>query len=322
MAGGNGQGRDDTFFADVLRGIGAPVNAGTLSVLRALALKESGPPSKNNMDSASWNPFNTTIPGPPGTTKFNSIPVRNYPSRAAGVDATVRTLKQGYYKNVVKALQRSSPEAAIAALVASPWSGSNYGARKLRGGGYDYVHTSIFALWKSVGGKAAQAPVTTITAAGPLRLPAGLTSGSGQSGTIIYDPLANAIIGADGTIYAPFTQWLKAVDAPTRRNTRIVMKPGEVKRIQGIAGAGKDPGGTREEGLTIPGFGLVGAGVEAAGGAADALIGGPWAWIGGHLSAIGIGALAVLCIIVGITFNNMGTIKQLAGTAVTTLPKA
>lgn len=53
--------------------------------------------------SASFNPWNTTEPWP-GSTPYNDNvpPVRNYPSARAGIAATVATLRNGHYPDMMR----------------------------------------------------------------------------------------------------------------------------------------------------------------------------------------------------------------------------
>jgi hypothetical protein len=78
--------------------------------------------------SAAWNPFNTTQKAT-GSTFYNRITdttgVQNYPNRQTGVDATVKTLKNGYYEALLKAISNIKDEAgvkvAMGELHKSPW---------------------------------------------------------------------------------------------------------------------------------------------------------------------------------------------------------
>jgi hypothetical protein len=55
-----------------------------------------------------WNPLNTTTPEP-GSWNFNSAGVQSYPTQASGVAATVRTLQNGHYPQVVAAIRAGVP---------------------------------------------------------------------------------------------------------------------------------------------------------------------------------------------------------------------
>lgn len=75
---------------------------------------------------AQWNPLATTMPGH-GDNHFNSVGVRNYPDFKTGLDATLRTLRNGMYPHVVRFLttgDTSSPQALNHEL--QRWSGNGY----------------------------------------------------------------------------------------------------------------------------------------------------------------------------------------------------
>ena len=98
----------------VLKAMGAPVTPTNLRFFGAWQNAEGG--------TATNNPFNTTQQWA-GASPYNSVGVRNYPSPQAGIQATVKTLRNGYYDPIVKALMSgSTPVRQLAALVAaSPW---------------------------------------------------------------------------------------------------------------------------------------------------------------------------------------------------------
>ena len=72
------------------------------------------------------NPLATTRRAS-NTTDFNSVGVKNYPSYDAGVDATVATLRNGRYANILNALAQGNDAMAVArAIERSPW-GTGHG---------------------------------------------------------------------------------------------------------------------------------------------------------------------------------------------------
>lgn len=78
---------------------------------------------------AGYNPLATTQ-YMPGATEFNSVGVRNYPNRTVGLQATKETLLNGFYPNIVKALEDGDPYAAqdkgeLSAELHT-WSGGGY----------------------------------------------------------------------------------------------------------------------------------------------------------------------------------------------------
>jgi len=312
MAGGNGQGRSDDFLSDVLRGIGAPVNAGTLAVMRAWARYESGTP-QNNPDSASWNPLNTTLPVN-GATVFNNRGVRNYPSRDEGLRATIATMnsKRGYYDAVLKALRGGNGEAAMRALVASPWSGTHYGARKLRDGGWDYRNTNIYKTYQSVLSRTGVDPVAVQT---------------DGSSTAYADPIRNTIVWVkpDGSpvIFKPMANFYSSslISGQERRRIKVVTDPAKVGAyLTGNfeSGIGLDEGGVIDAGnnwLGIPG---PIDGIEALANA-NPLAG--VAWLFDNRARIGIGALGVLLLLLGVGISRYGSVKETIGVVANVMPQ-
>ena len=97
----------------ILHGLGAPVTQANLTFLNAWTKAEGG--------SASNNPFNTTQQAP-GASTYNSVGVRNYGSPQQGITATIQTLTNGKYGNILSALkQGTDARAAATALANSPW---------------------------------------------------------------------------------------------------------------------------------------------------------------------------------------------------------
>lgn len=60
--------------------------------------------------SASYNLLNTTQAAP-GATNFNAVGVKNYTSYAQGVEATAQTLGNGFYPQLLRALQTNNVDA-------------------------------------------------------------------------------------------------------------------------------------------------------------------------------------------------------------------
>lgn len=91
---------------------------------------------------AKHNPFNTTEPMP-GSTKYNSVGVQNYLNRDQGVTATVNTLKQKQYANLLTAMRSNADPYYLAVMIGiGPWGtntllfvkvlAENYGFGKTR----------------------------------------------------------------------------------------------------------------------------------------------------------------------------------------------
>lgn len=106
----------DQWWRDILSGIHAPDSAVNRSNLNAWVACEGG--------SAAYNPFNTTEPWP-RATDYNSVGVKNYASYQDGVSATIATLENGFYPNILAALRSSARRSVFAGAVgASPWGTS------------------------------------------------------------------------------------------------------------------------------------------------------------------------------------------------------
>lgn len=87
----------------------------------AVLLQISAPPSNNNAailatwqrfegGQALFNPLNTTTPMP-GSSRYNSAGVQNYPNEGSGETATARTLLNGHYPQIVDAFRADTPMA-------------------------------------------------------------------------------------------------------------------------------------------------------------------------------------------------------------------
>lgn len=85
--------------AEVLIGIGAPVNSQGLRLMDAWHVAEGS--------FAAFNPLNTTQPEA-GTTDYNSVGVKNYPTKDVGLRATVTALENGRYDGIVNDLRAGS----------------------------------------------------------------------------------------------------------------------------------------------------------------------------------------------------------------------
>lgn len=114
-------------YAQILQGIGAPVTPLNLKFLANWHAAE--------LSAASYNPFNTTrtMPGSGdlgGPSGNGGHPVQIYQNEEQGIQATIQTLQQKQYKDLVAALKsgESFPVKngqpiyrATAELVTSPW---------------------------------------------------------------------------------------------------------------------------------------------------------------------------------------------------------
>lgn len=100
----------DAFYIDVLSELGLASTPNRLRFARAWRLAEGA--------EATWNPFNTTWAGrvSPGVreSKYNSVGVGNYATRADGVAATAKTLRLRYYADLRARLQRDDTAELVA----------------------------------------------------------------------------------------------------------------------------------------------------------------------------------------------------------------
>jgi len=125
---------DDEFYKSILKGIGAPITDENMKFFYAWRQAEGG--------KARNNPFNTTQ-SKPGSTFYNCLKkgvsgcksgVRNYLSTQDGVDATVRTIKNGRYQNIINSLKSGdSAEKSALALKSSPWGTGELALKVVRG---------------------------------------------------------------------------------------------------------------------------------------------------------------------------------------------
>lgn len=96
----------NAFFTAVLERLGMPATTWRLDLFREWTAFESG----RGEWAADWNPLNTTqhmpgdrdLNGDPNQNGGN--PVREYPDVATGIEATVKTLKNGYYPAIIQSL--------------------------------------------------------------------------------------------------------------------------------------------------------------------------------------------------------------------------
>jgi hypothetical protein len=136
------------YAQELLSKLGAPATANNVAFLNAWAKAEGG--------NASYNPFNTTQPAP-GASNYNSVGVRNYTSPQQGISATIQTLLNGRYGNIVQGLRSgATPQALATAVANSPWG---TGSGVLRVLGDTPVSSLVNAAWgdpKGGGGKAGQ----------------------------------------------------------------------------------------------------------------------------------------------------------------------
>lgn len=115
---------EQSFFSDVLRGLGAPVTSGALATLAGVVHTE-GVNNYYNPFNIEWHPGDNTAWQ--GSGNFNSAGVQKYGSYAEGVNATVAFLQNNSrWSNVVAALKSGNEPMGNAALQAvySSWGGT------------------------------------------------------------------------------------------------------------------------------------------------------------------------------------------------------
>ena len=112
------------FMNGVLGRLGS-YQVGAFRAFGAWIIAESGEERMDGVDGAKWNPFNTTQPWP-NSTDYNAQHVKNYATYLDGVRATVATLNNGYYDNILALIRTDNVAAGdiCKAIDASPWGTS------------------------------------------------------------------------------------------------------------------------------------------------------------------------------------------------------
>lgn len=97
--------------------------------LVAWAVAEGYQPGAATLVNAVWNPLDTTEPWA-GATDFNDVHVKNYATLDDGVAATLATLVNGYYPNVLAELRTAEPDphALARAVGSTPWGTGDFSA--------------------------------------------------------------------------------------------------------------------------------------------------------------------------------------------------
>ncbi len=111
-----------TWAKALLQQLGMPLTEQNVAAVTAWELAEGG----HWHNSAHYNPLDTTMPEP-GATAMNSVGVKAYLSWAQGFQATIATLRNGYYGGILAALRAGNDAIAVAdAVAASPWGTGNF----------------------------------------------------------------------------------------------------------------------------------------------------------------------------------------------------
>jgi hypothetical protein len=99
---------------DFLTKLGMPVTSENMRLMKAWQQAEG--------TAARFNPLATTQSGFAGETRFNSVGVKNYTSYEDGLNANVKVITNGLYKNILAGLQAgNSAETTAQAITNSPW---------------------------------------------------------------------------------------------------------------------------------------------------------------------------------------------------------
>ena len=118
----NGQFTQFTWAQALLVTMRLPVTADNVAAITAWEMAEGG----HWYNTAYYNPLNTTQ-DMPGATVFNSVGVKAYTSWKQGLEATVKTLKNGYYGGIIDALRRGNDASGVAQAVGnSPWGTGDF----------------------------------------------------------------------------------------------------------------------------------------------------------------------------------------------------
>lgn len=156
------------FADDVLNGLGAPITQTNRSLVYAWVFSE-GTKAQNN-------PLATTEPAQ-GATQFNSVGVKNYPDYRTGLDATLRTLTNGYYNGIVNDLRKGNQDP--------------YNIVKNNASEFDKWGTGAGLIESSLGSLSGTPPGSPIKGASVTDVGANLTAGYTKIGDAVKKPLTD-----------------------------------------------------------------------------------------------------------------------------------
>jgi hypothetical protein len=111
-------GNDDEFYKAILWGLNLPTTKHNIDFFKLWRIAEMGTEKKGSQkQTATNNPFNTTFNNSSDKeqSKFNFVGVKNYSKPEYGIDATIKTLKNGYYDCILDGLRKESNYNEIAA---------------------------------------------------------------------------------------------------------------------------------------------------------------------------------------------------------------
>ena len=125
-----------SFLVDVLKGLNiSNPNPSQIQFMKIWRQHEGG--------KAAWNPFNTTeiLPGALtyNLTDAGAPLVKSYPNRSLGLQATLKTLKNGRYINIINSIKKIKTQSdinqAINSVNSSPWGSK--------------IHPSDYRAWRT-----------------------------------------------------------------------------------------------------------------------------------------------------------------------------
>lgn len=116
---------EEDWIKTVLTAIGAPSTQANINSVKAWIQKESVYPGNGQNTGGLFNPLNTTRTAS-GATDYNSVGVKNYVSEVQGLSATVATLLQGNYNDIVGALRSGNGLCGQSFQGFLTWSGNGY----------------------------------------------------------------------------------------------------------------------------------------------------------------------------------------------------
>jgi len=198
----------------ILHGIGAPATPANLRFLDEWHLREGG----GDKNDANFNPLNTTQ-GAAGAGSINSVGVKSYRSGGQGIRATVQTLLNGHYGDIVGGLR--SGHATDAQLASSPglrtWGTGTWAAGK---GVPGALHFPVAHSAPSAGGPAPSGPSGSYRAAvAQYLIDSSQALASGQqpdAGSLLQLALARQQAGATHDAFGP---------APTKTSRPLAAPP-------------------------------------------------------------------------------------------------
>lgn len=200
----------EQFALDVLRGVGndAPTPQ-IVAFLMEWTVAEDGGDGALGRN----NPLNTTICGHNAIGSINgdgACGVGHYATYEDGVSATVDTLAQGNFSGITAALQGNDPDAARAALWASPWASSHYGG----GTGWPHVDAPAWGEQAPADDTRAQLVTYALSLQGIPYVRGGRSASGGDcSGTMEHVYLQVTGIDIGGTTFNQYPN-LAPVDSP------------------------------------------------------------------------------------------------------------